>query len=412
MSYRVGRVALAAGTAAVALALGSGAAVASSTDVALTIPEAQKIIQRYLADRADVVTGQRPSTVLSGADAPVSASLRQRLSREGVQLDAVREQLRDTPTGGHRAAEIAVTIDKLTPAKDSGSVEVHAVETTRLYFAHPGQGAPQFEAYRIGHRFTLQQTTGVWSIVDTVPELGVGPPPPTQAKPSAVSWTEAARQDAPASTTGLKPASPRVSAEVAAKTKGLQAPDKLTGTGIGALSPPYDYTAMYNYAIRYWDNYNSEYRNYGNDCTNFISQIMFEGGWDGVTGWPWETDDYSKWWYDLAAAGLTSYSWAGANAWGYFAQVYSQRTTPLAYVDELLVTDVLQVDWDHVNDGDGDGVDDLDHTMFVTGRSGSGQYADEVYLTYHTTDRLNVPFYGWLLPQVSAQNPVWYAHRT
>lgn len=414
LSHRRELVALVTGASALTLVLTSGPVVASPVVGTLSEAEATKIVQGYLIERAGLITGELPSSALSDADASVSASMRSRLAVEAADLTAVREQLRDTPTGGHRAASVDVAVDRIAAPDAKGYVEAYAVETTRLYFRHVGQGAPQYEAYRIGHRFTFQHSGAGWTIVDTRAELGEGPPPPTQARPAAMSWTDAARQPVTRPTTGrnaLKPAAAKADAQAVAKVGGKRAVNKLT-EGNGTMGPPYNYGAMYSYALQYWDNYNPYYRDYGNDCTNFISQIMLEGGWDAVSGWPWETDDYSKWWYDLAAAGLTSYSWAGANAWGYFAQVYSQRTAGLAYVDELLITDVLQVDWDHVNDGDGDGVDDLDHTMFVTGRTGTDYYAEEVFLTYHTTDRLNVPFYGWLLPQVIDQDPVWYAHRT
>jgi hypothetical protein len=169
----------------------------------------------------------------------------------------------------------------------------------------------------------------------------------------------------------------------------------------------YNYQAMYDYAAQYWDNYNPDYREFGNDCTNFISQIMKAGGWTDVDGF-YQNDD--SWWYNFLNQ---TYTWAGAHNWGVFAQIYSQRTQGLEYVYQMLTTDVLQVDWDHPGEPDvGDEPENqVDHTMIVTGILGSAGAADEIYLTYHTSDRWGVPFWGWLLPQTEPRD-VWYAHRT
>ncbi|PPK65674.1 amidase domain-containing protein [Actinokineospora auranticolor] len=160
---------------------------------------------------------------------------------------------------------------------------------------------------------------------------------------------------------------------------------------------------MYNYAEQYWDNYNDDYRAQGNDCTNFISQIMKVGGREDDLG-IWNSDE--NWWYNWINQ---THSWAGAHNWAVFARINSQRVSHIPNVYEMLVTDVLQVEWDHPDEGDEP--NNIDHTMILTGRLGPAGAAEEIYLTYHASDRWNVAFWGWLLPQ-GKDRDAWYAHRT
>jgi hypothetical protein len=79
----------------------------------------------------------------------------------------------------------------------------------------------------------------------------------------------------------------------------------------------------------------------------------------------------------------------------------------------MLVTDVLQVDWDHPDEVPGEPEGDIDHTMIVTAQLGEPGAASEIYLSYHSNDHWNVPFWGYLLaPGITEPRDVWYAHRT
>lgn len=55
-------------------------------------------------------------------------------------------------------------------------------------------------------------------------------------------------------------------------------------TPLSADTYPYNRDGAVNYAYRFWNEYNPEYfdfdptLNYPGDCTNFISQAIFEGG--------------------------------------------------------------------------------------------------------------------------------------
>jgi hypothetical protein len=144
-----------------------------------------------------------------------------------------------------------------------------------------------------------------------------------------------------------------------------------------------------NYANTYWSNYNTSYRAFSVDCTNFVSQAMKAGGWADNNG-PYFDDHY--WWYN----GLNqTYSWAAAENWYKYARVYSGRVTALTNVYSLRPGDVLQVKY---------GSDPtIHHSTIVTAYTGG-----EVYLTYHTTNRHNVSF-SWFDAQQLGET--YYAQR-
>lgn len=369
----------------------SGAAAVAAPGLSHT--QAQELLHRYLAERAFKVT--QPAAATAGRSltaVSVTPALRARLDAESHLLDQARALTANTSWRGYAKADVGVVVDHLESGGPS-KVNVHATERTKLYFGNVEGNAPQFEGYSLEHDFVFVEQGGVWMLDAATPKLdGGGPPMATQY------GVKVARKDDGQKAPSLPGSLPSANVITAARA-GAQAPAGVTDKRQIAksdVSAQYNYTAMYNYAIAHWDNYNSSYRTFDNDCTNFISQIMEAGGWTYESGF---YQDNHYWWYNFLNQ---TYSWAGAHNWGVYAQVYSHRTAPLAYVYQMLVTDVLQADWE--NDGN------INHTMIVTGYSGSAGAASEIFLTYHTTNRLNVPFWGWLLPQ--EPNAVWFAHRT
>jgi hypothetical protein len=151
----------------------------------------------------------------------------------------------------------------------------------------------------------------------------------------------------------------------------------------------YDYVAMANYALTYVYNYNWAYRSFSHDCTNFISQAMYAGGWTMVDG---DRTSNGAWWYGWFTQ---SYTWAGAHNWYFFARG-SGRTSYLSNVWYMLLADVLQMDF--TRDGR------IDHTMIVTVVGIS-----DLYLTYHSTDTKNRSLRSII---TQYPNSWYYAHRT
>lgn len=103
------------------------------------------------------------------------------------------------------------------------------------------------------------------------------------------------------------------------------------------------------------------------DCTNFVSQAVWYGGWT-------MTYSYPTWWYDFGDDDH-SYSWGGAHNWWFFTYL-SSRGGLLSNRCDLLIGDVVQADWDP------DGT--IDHSMMVTYKDGC-----DIRVSYHTNNTRN-----------------------
>jgi hypothetical protein len=361
-----------------------------------------ELARTYLQERAERLVVGTPRATASMTSIKVERALEDRLALEAEQLDS-RRDLYQRVSGGKKAAE--VSLDELTwSAASAGSIRLDAVETGKLHFARSAPDGPSHETYWLHHTFSFARRSDGWTLVDTKAHVAPGIPPATQ--PSAAGGLQE-REDVKA-TAGVRPAASGT--DRSARVKATRPEAKFSGESRVA-GPPYDYSAMTNYAIRHANDYNPNYRAYGNDCTNFISQVMQAGRWDYVGSGILDRTDPDKWFYGGGPSEtfLTSYSWAGAHNWGVFAQIYSQRTWGLSNVWLMDLADVLQVDWDHPA---GDPGSIIDHTMVVTGRWGyqGDPYAQELYMTYHTNNNLHRP----LSEIIATTNPedLWYAHRT
>lgn len=136
--------------------------------------------------------------------------------------------------------------------------------------------------------------------------------------------------------------------------------------------------------------YNSDYQNYngnGGDCTNFISQVLYAGGFRMTPGWTYdqETDEGSAAWAnagDLARFLKTSRR-ATPFAHGSYAQV--THPTPISSggaIEQLRLGDLISYQ-EHGR---------IVHTAVIAGYDPKG-----VPLTIaHTNDRYHVPWdFGW-----------------
>ena len=137
----------------------------------------------------------------------------------------------------------------------------------------------------------------------------------------------------------------------------------------GEGTPPagMNYRAIIEYAWRYWDNYNPDYRSFSQDCTNFISQALRAGGWPYDHGAYWGD---GNWWY---RGTLQTHSWAGTENWSWFAP---KRTTHVKTLGQLQASDILLMDFDRNKN--------MNHGMIVTRKTSA-----QAYLTYHTTDHID-----------------------
>ena len=160
---------------------------------------------------------------------------------------------------------------------------------------------------------------------------------------------------------------------------------------VEAATYTYNRQAAVNYALQWWNKANPAYRNFGsNDCTNFVSQCLYAGGWP-MKGWnKWSL---SHWFYYFGY--YYSNTWTVADDFSKFL-VYSGRgqARSLAYKpwnQYFKIGDLVQIDYNR--DGK------WDHTMIITKVT-----ANEIYVTYHWASNSSVPLTS-LMANVMAKYP-------
>lgn len=103
------------------------------------------------------------------------------------------------------------------------------------------------------------------------------------------------------------------------------------------------------YAERWWNDYNPLYRNFQNNCANFVSQCLQAGG-----GKMWGSPNRSTgWWYEKDQ---WSYSWSVAHSlrWFLSGSTLGLKGTEQSSARDLIPGDVICYDfegdgrWDHI----------------------------------------------------------------
>jgi hypothetical protein len=159
----------------------------------------------------------------------------------------------------------------------------------------------------------------------------------------------------------------------------------------------FDRIGTRQYAEKWWNGFNPKYRNFekvygfvnSGDCTNYASQILYEGGKWVMTGDLFQNTNDNVWWYNfkplipVTSFGDTqTYTWAAATNFWSFLNSRPNRAQPVNKSSLLTMGDIVQVDF-----GLGEG---LSHTMVVTYRRPSDGM---IYLTAHTNPHFEMPIY-------------------
>ncbi|KKB35668.1 amidase domain-containing protein [Bacillus thermotolerans] len=121
----------------------------------------------------------------------------------------------------------------------------------------------------------------------------------------------------------------------------------------------YDRLKAVQYAERWWNSYNSAYRKFDVDCTNYVSQCLHAGG-APMVGYP---DRSRGWWM---RNNNWSYSWSVAHALRWFLSGAEKglRAEEVSRPEQLEPGDVICYDFQ----GDGR----FDHTTIVTAKDQKG----------------------------------------
>ncbi|WP_243355371.1 amidase domain-containing protein [Bacillus litorisediminis] len=121
----------------------------------------------------------------------------------------------------------------------------------------------------------------------------------------------------------------------------------------------YDRRRAVRYAETFWNSYNPKYKKFQDNCTNFISQCLHEGG-APMRGYP---NRGNGWWM---RNNNWSYSWTVANSLRYYLQNSKSglRAKEVSSPEQLLLGDVICYDFQ----GDGR----FDHNTIVVAKDAYG----------------------------------------
>lgn len=371
-----------ASTPAGAQAVSPAAASSANTDTT----RLTQLAEGYLQQRAEMLTTTRPTARAATARVQATRSMTARVQDDLAALAEKGRRYKEVD-GGYTKAQVDVEVTDTSVAGQSATLQL--TERTRLYLPFTPQevadGAPEYEELSVPHtvKFT-QGSVGAWLLSSDKADTEGGPTPTTQ-----VSDVDAA--DGPADGGG------KADEDEGSKDAASDADPLSEGDDSGdkpEVRGNYNYGKMVAYADKHWDRHNSAYRTYGTDCTNFVSQALRAGGWGPRGAVAPRTSN--KFWFYGSSTLTTSYSWAAAENWYWFAKKHSKRTKILNNVWKLAKADVLQADWGRDNN--------IDHTMIVTKK-----HRGTPYLTYHTSDTHNKSLKKLLSDHPRAW---WYAHRT
>ncbi|WP_062352522.1 amidase domain-containing protein [Bacillus kwashiorkori] len=132
-----------------------------------------------------------------------------------------------------------------------------------------------------------------------------------------------------------------------------------SNSGLERIAYTYDRRKAVQYAERWWNDYNPQFRKFQVDCTNYISQCLYAGG-APMRGFP---NRSNGWWYQN---NNWSFSWSVAHSlrWYLGQSKTGLRAKEVQDPRELRLGDVICYDFQ----GDGR----FDHTTIVTAKDYNG----------------------------------------
>lgn len=318
-------------------------------------------VETDLVGLAHAVLNEKNAALVTGRTFSHSPATERVLYIDAIEKDLAERATRraELVQQGHRYAAFTTTVDVQRTEIGEKEAALRLVEHTVI--ANDAQnvvGVPATTEYVQEHLFRFVRRQGNWHLLENrlinTPE-SYAYLAGRDAEPIEITATAGARvqQDSP-------------TMDAATLNDGFAMAKQ--GEGVSKA-------AVVSYATKYWKNYNTRYRRFSKDCTNFVSQAMREGGWRD-TGGAALYRYVTVWFYDSI---FQSWTWVNANDW--FAFVNSRpRGRYVKDSKNLVPGDVIQIDFD-LNGR-------IDHTMIVTARDNIGR----VYLTYHSNDTYNKPF--------------------
>lgn len=262
--------------------------------------ELTSVARTYLNLRGDVATGSD----VDMSRVPMTPEMAARVEDD---VATVERRIAALAAAGeeYTYADTAVTVGAVEVTGDQAMARVS--ELTHLGYASVTGEEPDFTAYQVDHVLTFARSQGgEWLLAaDVVPE-GMLPITMVDRSSAAAVGDVVDVDDANSSATsaydcgitsgcdstdavsGATKFPPSLITEEATMLVSPAVPklENLTATSTTSTDATYyRYSAMIDYALRYWDVYNTNYRSFSDDCTNFISQALRAGGWQYDYGW-------------------------------------------------------------------------------------------------------------------------------
>lgn len=326
------------------------------------------LAQNYLEERAERITTKSTRGARAFSKLHIGPELRVKLGTDVANIDELRSRLE---AAGPAYTDAKVSVDVESSSFKDGRAVLGVRETTYLY-----EGVTE-EGYGLDHQLTFSRISGIWRLDKAVLVRQDGLLPPTQTQGEwKEGWKSVEKAIVPQDRTGPAAGSVPVGVDAVPKE------DSYAPTSVS-----FDKGDMAAYARKYALNYNDNYREYSNDCTNFMSQAVHAGGWWMINS-GYDRDDYRRWNYGQFQW-TTSYTWAGAHNFYNFGK-WSTRTSTTSK-SKLRIGDLVHIKFS--------GSKRIHHSMMVT-LYWSGSSSPHPKLSYHTTDYLNRPLW-----KIQAQYP-------
>jgi hypothetical protein len=374
------------------------APVVSPAGTTIATDEARSLLDASVKDRSAEVLATPVPAAPSLGKGNSSGKFKAKRDKEKPFVAARKERLKGH---GFQYTSALTTIQVVEISGTASEATVKFDEFGTLYMASDATGPSDLpEQYRVHETAKFINGGPGWVLDEAAADDGQASLPFSMVDPKFL--TEPATAATPRTTVGKGGATPGVPTGNANPKPTAASPTPArpgAPTIVLAAAPAgLNYNSMMYYAMGHYLVYNAAYRSWPQDCTNFISQALREGGWSFINGW-YLSDD--AWWYDAIGQ---SRPWTYAPSLFNFA-TRSTRTYELAYLNDMGPADIMQADWANAYP---DGV--IDHTMMVTSWSTGGPRGlNDIRVTFHTTDTLNKSIWT-----IYDQNPgaIWYALRT
>lgn len=171
---------------------------------------------------------------------------------------------------------------------------------------------------------------------------------------------------------------------------------------ISSTASAYDRNKAVDYAIQHTEpdsnqpgdkeeEYNQDYYIFESDCTNFVSQCLYAGGWNQIGRYDaWSSNSWYYVFYSWPSSTCYGFSrsWTVANDFYKFCAANPGRVKSVSVsAASIKLGDVIQMDFT----GDGK----WDHSLIVTKKTSS-----EIYVSAHSNDLENEP-----LSAIKKRNP-------